>query len=392
MSKTKELTDKYVMNTYSRLPLVIERGDGVYLYDEDGKKYLDFTAGIAVNSLGYGNKKFIEALTKQSELFNHCSNLYYSKPQAEVAEILVKNSCFDRVFFCNSGAEAVESALKLSKKYGKEKRTKIISMKNSFHGRTCGSLSLTGQTKYQKGFAPLVPDIVFAEYNNIESVKAEIDENVCAIIVEPIQGEGGLTPAKKDFLAGLREICDKNDILLIFDEVQCGMGRTGKLFAYQHFGVEPDVACLAKGLGNGFPIGAMLAKEKAASAFEPGNHASTFGGNPLATVCAKVVLSELTEGNILKNVVEVGDYLKQKLNELKAEFPVIKEVRGYGLMQGIELDKPVKEIIAECQQNGLLLIGAGENVLRFIPPLIVTKEHVDEAIAVLRNVNNKNTM
>ncbi len=389
MSKIKELTDQYIMNTYNRKPIVIEKGEGCYLYDENGKKYLDFTAGIAVNSLGYSNKKIINAIIQQSQILNHCSNIYYSKPQAKTAELLVKNSCFDKVFFCNSGAESIEAALKLVKKYGNnfdKPKTQILSMKNSFHGRTLGALSLTGQTKYQKGFEPIIPDINYCEFNNLNSVFSQINENVCAIIVEPIQGEGGLRPADKSFLKGLREICDENDIVLIFDEVQTGIGRTGKLFAYQNYDIEPDVICLAKALGNGIPIGAMMAKNKFATAFAPGNHASTFGGNPIATACANVVLEELLNGNILENVEISGNYLIKKLKELQQEFSFIKDIRGKGLMIGVECNIDIQTILKQCNENGLLIISAGRNVLRFVPPLIISKKEIDIAIAIMRKV------
>jgi acetylornithine/N-succinyldiaminopimelate aminotransferase len=384
----KELSDKYIMNTYKRLPIVIEKGEGVYLFDEEGKKYLDFVAGIAVNCLGYKNKKFINALTSQAELFNHCSNLYYIRQQAELAQILVENTCFDKVFFCNSGAESVESALKLCRKFGNNKKegcNQIISMKNSFHGRTLGAVTATGQDKYHKGFQPLLSNILYAEYNNIDSVKELITENTCAILVEPIQGEGGVIPAKPEFLKELREICTQKNILLVFDEVQTGIGRSSKLFAYQYYGVEPDIICMAKGLANGIPIGAMMAKDFAASNFVPGDHASTFGGNPIATACAKVVLDEIIENNLLENVQKVGDYLKEQLIKLKEQNPLIKDVRGIGLMLGVEFSIPVADIISKCQQNGLLLIGAGPNVIRFVPPLIVSKENIDEAIEKMQN-------
>lgn len=386
---TKELSDKYVMNTYNRLPIAVEKGDGVYLYDEEGNKYLDFVAGIAVNCLGYKNQKFIDALNNQAALYNHCSNLYYIRQQAELAELLVENTCFDKVFFCNSGAESIEAALKLARKFGNSKKdgcNEIISMKNSFHGRTLGAVTATGQDKYHKGFQPLLSNISYAQYNDIESVENLITENTCAILVEPIQGEGGLLPAKIEFLQKLREICTQKNIILIFDEVQTGIGRTGKLFAYQHYGVEPDIICMAKGLANGLPIGAMMAKDFVASNFVPGDHASTFGGNPIVTACAKIVIEEIVENKLLDNVQETGAYLKGKLENLKNEFSFIKEVRGLGLMVGIELDISVAEIISGCQQESLLLIGAGSNVIRFLPPLIASKQNVDDAIAILTKV------
>lgn len=389
ITKTKELSDKYVMNTYNRLPIAIEKGEGVYLFDDEGNKYLDFVAGIAVNCLGYKNPKFINAVISQAELLNHCSNLYYIRQQAELAEILVKNTCFDKVFFCNSGAESIEAALKLCKKFGNNKKAgcnEIITMKNSFHGRTLGAVTATGQDKYHKGFQPLLPNISYAEFNNIGSIKNLINENTCAIVVEPIQGEGGVIPAKIEFLEELRQICTKKNIILIFDEVQTGVGRSGKLFAYQQYGVEPDILCTAKGLANGLPIGAMMAKSFVASTFCPGDHASTFGGNPMVTECSKVVLNEIINNKLLDNVQITGKYLKEKLIELKEQFPIIKDVRGVGLMIGVEFKMPVSAIIANCQKEGLLLISAGTEVVRFIPPLIISKENVDDAINILKKV------
>ncbi len=390
LSSTKELSDKYIMNTYKRLPLVIEKGEGVYLFDENGNKFLDFVAGIAVNCLGYGNKKFIDAVSSQLELFNHCSNIYYNKPQTAVAEMLVENSCFDKVFFCNSGAESIEAALKLCRKFGNSKKegcNEIITMKNSFHGRTLGAITATGQEKYQKGLTPLLPNIFYGEYNNLESIKELINENTCAILMEVIQGEGGVIPADKEFLEQIRTLCNEHDILLVFDEVQTGIGRTGKLFAYENYNVEPDIICLAKGLASGIPIGAMMAKEKAAKHFAPGDHASTFGGNPIAMSGAKVVLDEIINQKLLQNVRQVGDYLKAELKVLKMKYPdIILDVRGLGLMLGVECNAPTSEIISECQKNGLLLIGAGHNVIRFVPPLVISKADVDEAVSVFEKV------
>lgn len=389
MENTKKLSDEYIMHTYNRFDTEIVSGEGVYLFNEKGKKYLDFTAGIAVNSLGYGDKECINAITEQISRFNHCSNLYYSRPQAEVAEILVKNSCFEKVFFCNSGAEATETMLKIARKFGKTKGencTKIITMKNSFHGRTTGAITATGQTKYQKSFTPLLPDIFYAEFNNLESIKELVDENTCAIIVEPMQGEGGMKPATAEFLQGLRKLCDEKNILLGFDEVQCGIGRTGELFAYQTYGVEPDMAGMAKGLANGLPIGACAAKGRAATILEAGDHASTFGGNPVSCASAKVVLTKLTKENLLDNVKETGTYLKAELQKLAEKYSFIKEVRGLGLMLGMELTIPAREIMNKCMENGLLVIGAGTNIIRFVPPLIITKKNVDEAVSILDKV------
>jgi len=385
---TKTLSNEYIMNTYSRFDTEIVKGDGVYVYDENNKKYLDFTAGIAVNSLGYQDKDCIKGVIEQLNKFNHCSNLYYSRPQAEVAEILVKNSCFEKVFFCNSGAEANETMIKIARKFGKTKNencSKIITMKNSFHGRTTGAITATGQIKYQKSFTPLLPDIVYAEFNNLESVEKLIDENTCAIIVEPVQGEGGLYPAKNEFLKGLRNLCDKNNILLGFDEVQCGVGRLGALFAYQIYEVEPDMVAMAKGLANGLPIGACAAKGVAANTFAPGDHASTFGGNPVSCASAKVVLQKLLSCGILQNVKETGEYLKDELLKLKKKYPVINDVRGIGLMLGVELNIPAKEVMTKAMEGGLLVIGAGEKVIRFVPPLIINKANVDEAISILES-------
>lgn len=386
MIDTKTLSDKYIMNTYSRFDIEITRGKGVYVFDENNKKYLDFTAGIAVNSLGYCDKDCIKAAFEQLNKFNHCSNLYYSRPQAEVAKILVDNSCFEKVFFCNSGAEANETMIKISKKFGKTKNencSKIITMKNSFHGRTTGALTATGQLKYQKHFTPLLPYFSYAEFNNLESVKELIDENTCAVIVEPVQGEGGLYPADKEFLSGLRKLCDENNILLGFDEVQAGIGRCGELFACQAYGVEPDMVAMAKGLAGGLPIGACAAKGVAANILSPGDHASTFGGNPVSCSVSKVVLEKITKDGFLQKVKENGDYLKKKLLELKDKYSFIKDARGLGLMAGLELTIPSKPVMAKAMELGLLIIGAGENVIRFVPPLTVTKENIDEMIKIL---------
>lgn len=380
----------YIMNTYKYTPIVIDKGEGCYLYDTDSNKYLDFVSGIAVNSLGYNNNEFIDSLYKQLKKFNHCSNLYWNQPQIELAKTLIENSDFDKVFFCNSGAESIEAALKLSRKYGKKFHNKdcyeIITMKDSFHGRTFGAITATGQQKYQKDIDPLLPGIVYAEFNNIESLRQLISEKTCAVLIEPIQGEGGIKPANKEFLDAVRKLCTEKDIILIFDEVQCGIGRTGKLFAYQNYGIAPDIICLAKGLGNGFPIGAMMAVQKVADAFQPGDHASTFGGNPLATTSAKTVLDQLLNKNILNNAQIQGDYLKKQLLKIKEKFPCIVEVRGMGLMQGIEFNIPVNKIINECRDRKLLLVGAGDRVIRLVPPLIIKKEEVDEAISIITSV------
>ncbi len=398
MSDWIERGTKVIMNTYKQFPIVLEKGNGVYLWDSEGKKYLDFVAGIAVNALGYNDSDYIQEITTQLKKMQHCSNLYWMIPSIELGEILIQNSCFDKIFYCNSGAEAVEAAIKLSKKYGKKVHgnncSKIITMKRSFHGRTMATITATGQTKYQKGFDPLMPGFSYVEFNNYNELKEAVNEDTCAIIIEPIQGEGGIHPAEKSFLKEVRALCDEKDIVLVFDEVQCGIGRTGELFAYQLFDVKPDVVSLAKGLAGGIPIGAMLAVQSKADAFQPGDHASTFGGNHLACTAGKVVLNKLLNGGILENVRKQGKYLKEKLINLKEKYAMIKEVRGYGLMLGLELNIPVKDIIEICMEQGLLILGAGENVIRFVPPLIINKNEIDEGVTILDGVlqqfkNNK---
>ncbi len=379
---TFECGQKYVMNTYNRFPISLEKGEGMYVYDENGKKYLDFVGGIAVNSLGHGHKKLTKAIAEQASKMIHCSNLYWTKPQVTLAKKLVEAGCFDRAFFCNSGAEAIEGALKLSRKYGsKTGRSEIITMLHSFHGRTFGAVTATGQSHYQEGLGELLPNIKYAEYNNIQSLKAVISDKTCAVVLEPVQGEGGIIPAEKQYLEDVRKICSQNDILLVFDEVQCGVGRLGTFFAYEYFGVEPDVLCMAKGIAGGIPCGVLMAKQKAADSFKPGDHASTFGGNPLAMAAGNVVFDELNSG-IIDNVKIQGEYLKDKLNKLKSEFNIIKDVRGIGLMQGVELDIEASVIISDCIENGLLLINAGKNVVRFVPSLIVSKEDIDKAVEI----------
>lgn len=381
---------EYVMNTYGRFPYAFEKGDGVYLYDKEGKKYLDFVAGIAVNSLGYQNERLIAALEEQMHKVMHTSNLYWIENQVLLAKKLVEKSCFDQVFFCNSGAEAIESALKLSRKYGsmegKGDRHEIIAMENSFHGRTYGAITATGQFKYQKGLGDLLPGIRHAAYNDFHSVLEAVTDKTVAILLEPVQGEGGLIPADPEFMRSIRALCDEKDILMIVDEVQTGMGRTGKLFAYQHYGVEPDMMALAKGLGGGMPIGALLAKKKAADAFHPGDHASTFGGNPMSAAAGLAVLKEFEDQRIVENAAEVGAYLQERTAGLAAKYPeMIEGVRGLGLMQGIIVKDPanILRVREAAGEHGLLIISAGSNVLRMVPPLIITKEHVDEAIAIL---------
>ncbi len=379
---------KVIMNTYNRFPLVLVKGEGSYVYDDSGKKYLDFVAGIAVNTLGHGNSKLASAIAEQAKTLIHVSNLYWTQPQVELAEKLVANSSFDKVFYCNSGAEAVEGALKLSRKYADkyhQGRFEIITMKNSFHGRTFGAVTATGQTKYQKGLAPLLPGIKHSELNNFPELLENINDNTCAILIEPLQGEGGIKSATKEYLEKVRKLCDEKDILLVFDEVQCGMGRTGRLFAHQHYGVCPDVIALAKGAAGGVPIGILMATDKAATGFEPGDHASTFGGNPLATAAANVVFDELMNG-LLDNVVQQGKLLAQKLNQLKESLSMIVDVRGVGLIQGIELDQPVGPYVTKAMEKGLLLVNAGVNVIRFVPPLNVSEAEVNQCVEILAEV------
>ena len=389
MSRMEELAargEKVVMNTYSRFPIAFDHGKGMYVWDADGKKYLDFVAGIAVNSLGYGHERLGEKIAEQAMKLIHVSNLYYTEPQIELAEMICEHSGFDKVFFCNSGAESIEAALKICRKYASMKSKPgrdIITMEHSFHGRTYGAVTATGQEKYQKGLAPLMPGIKHVPFNDIEALKAAVDKNTCGILLEPVQGEGGIHPADKEYLRAVRKICDENDIVLVFDEIQCGVGRCGELFAYQALGVTPDAATFAKGLAGGVPIGALMATNKLAEAFKPGDHASTFGGNPLATSAGTVVLDELFNNGLLENVKKQGEYLKNKLLELKGKYPIIKDVRGIGLMQGIELGIPVAPVIAECINNGLLLVGAGTNVIRFVPALIVKSGDIDEAMRIL---------
>lgn len=389
MGSIIEKGNECIMHTYGRFPIVLDHGEDTYLYDVQGKKYLDMYAGIAVNAFGYSYAPLITALKQQVEKMLHVSNYYYTQNLIDASALLIEHSIFSKVFFCNSGAEANEAALKLAKKYGKmkdENKTGIIAMHHSFHGRTHGALAVTGQEKYQKSFMPLIPNVSYATYNDLESVKALINPNTCAVILEVIQGEGGIIPGTPEFLQGVEALCKKHDALLIVDEVQTGIGRTGSLFAFEQVGIKPDIVTMAKGLGGGVPIGAMACNEKA-DVFVPGDHASTFGGNPLATAGAKVVLSELTTTSILKEVQEIGQYLTEQLLLLKEMFPkLIVDVRGRGLMQGMELTISVLEVEKRCIEEGMLIVAAGDKILRFVPPLIIKKQQVDEAITILKNV------
>ncbi len=380
------MAESSLLHTYNRYQIVLERGEGVYLYDTDGKKYLDFAAGIAVFALGYGNPYFDEAVKAQAGKLVHTSNLFYNEPAAKAAGRLTKLAGMDRIFFTNSGTEAIEGAIKLARKYAynKDQRTdhEIIAMKHSFHGRSMGALSVTGNDKYQEPFRPLIGGVKFAEYNNLDSVKELISDRTCAIILEALQGEGGIYPAEKKFLEGLRALCDEHDILLICDEIQCGMGRTGSMYCYQQYGITPDVMTTAKALGNGFPVGAFMCKEFCA-ALVPGDHGSTYGGNPLVCAAANAVLDQFEEMNLTEHVNEVGAYLYDRLEMLTEKKESIKAHRGMGLMQGIELTVPVGDVIKKAQEKGVLLISASGNVIRFVPPLVIEKSHVDDMITVL---------
>lgn len=386
--------EKVLLHTYNRYPVVFDHGDGVYLYDEEGKKYLDFVAGISVFALGYNNKEYNDALKNQIDKIIHTSNYYYNVPAIEAAKKLVKASEMEKVFFTNSGAEAIEGALKAARKYAfnKDGRTdhEIIAMEHSFHGRTMGALSVTGNPKYREAFEPGIGNIKFAKMNDLDSVLSLINEKTCAIIFETVQGEGGIYPATKEFMEGIKKVCEEKDILLILDEVQCGMGRTGYMFAWQKYGIKPDIMTVAKALGCGVPIGAFLLNEKVSkNSLVAGDHGTTYGGNPLACAAANKVLEIFAQSNIIKNVNVVGDYLYEKLEGLKEKSDKIIAHRGLGLIQGLEFSVPVAPIINEALKKGLVLINAGTNILRFVPPLIVSKENVDEMIAILEDCIDK---
>lgn len=379
-----ELDSRYVMRTYARLPVVFVRGEGCFLYDADGKEYLDLVAGIAVNGLGHCPPKVVEAIREQAAVLMHTSNLYYTVLQPKLAKLLVEISGMSRAFFCNSGAEANEAAIKLARKAakssGNESKFEIVTAEGSFHGRTLGAITATAQPKYQKPFEPLVPGFKRVPYNDADALRAAVGENTCAVIIEPVQGESGVHPAKPEFLTAARELCDRFGATLIFDEVQTGLGRTGRMFGYQHFGVVPDVMTLAKTLGGGFPIGCCLARDKWADVFEPGDHAATFGGNPLACAAAIAAVTEIKEGGWVENADRVGAYFRHRL----ATLPAIKEVRGLGLMIAVEFEEPkAKSVAAKALQAGLIVNPIGESILRFVPPLIITQDLVDRAMSIL---------
>ena len=378
-----EKSEEAILHTYNRYQVVFDHGEGVHLYDVDGKEYLDFAAGIAVQSLGYHNREYTQALKDQIDKLTHISNLYYTVPMMEAAQKVVKASGLSRVFFTNSGAEAIEGALKAAKKYAYERDGKadheIIAMEHSFHGRTMGALSVTGNEKYQAPFRPLIPGVRFAVYNDLESVKAQITEKTCAIILETVQGEGGIRPATEDFLKGVKALCREHDLLLILDEIQCGMGRTGWMFAWQEYGVEPDIMTCAKAIGCGVPVGAFVLGERAAKgSLKSGDHGTTYGGNPFACAAVSKVFDLYEKEHILENVRTVGAYLTERLDALVEKYDFLKERRGKGMIQGLEVTgRSAGEIAARALSNGLVVITAGGNVLRFVPPLVITKEDVD---------------
>ena len=383
-----EEAEKVLLHTYNRYQLVLDKGEGVYLYDIEGKKYLDFCAGIAVFALGYGNQEYNNALKGQIDKVIHTSNYYYNVPTIEAAKKLTKAAGMDRVFFTNSGTEAVEGAIKAARKYAYLKDGKrdheIIALEHSFHGRTMGALAVTGNPKYREAFEPLIGNVRFAKMNDWESVISQVNEKTCAILLETVQGEGGIHPSREEFLKKIRELCDERDILLILDEIQCGMGRCGTMFAWQKYGIRPDIMTTAKALGCGIPVGAFLMTEKIANAsLVPGDHGTTYGGNPLAGAAINKVLDLFEANNIIENVNSVGNYLKEQLELLAEKYEVILERRGEGLMQGLEFACPVGPYIKRAMEHGLILINAGEKIIRFIPPLIIEKKHVDEMICIL---------
>jgi acetylornithine aminotransferase/acetylornithine/N-succinyldiaminopimelate aminotransferase len=392
LNAVMELDKKYYMNTFgSRTPVCFQYGRGINLWDGEGRKYYDFLAGIAVSALGHSHPALVNAIKEQAEKFIHCSSLYYIESQAKLAELLVKNSCADRVFFANSGAEANEGAIKLAKIYfykkGMPQKYEILTLKKSFHGRTLTTVAATGQEKYQKPYAPLVPGFKHVALNNLEELKSAVTESTCAIMLEPIQGESGVNPADIEFMKGIRKLCDDKGILLIFDEIQTGLGRTGKLFGYEQYGVEPDIFTLAKALGGGVPIGAVCAKEFAAKAFEPGDHGSTFGGNALACAAGVAVLNTIVNEGLADNSEKMGRYFMEQLKKLSEKYSIISEVRGMGLMVGIQLsaDKAV-EIKNKCFDKGYLVGNVGNSILRVLPPLIITKQDIDGMIVVLDEI------
>ncbi len=390
MKQYIEEAEQALLHTYNRYQVVLDKGDGVYLYDIEGKRYLDFCAGIAVFALGYNNQKYNDALKAQIDKIIHTSNYYYNVPAIEAARKMKKVSGMDRVFFTNSGAEAVEGAIKAARKYAylKDGSTdhEIIAMEHSFHGRTMGALSVTGNPKYREAFEPMIRNIRFAKMNDFESVLSNVTDKTCAILFETVQGEGGIFPAEEGFLKQVKALCEKKDILLILDEIQCGMGRTGHMYAWQKYGVKPDIMTTAKALGCGVPVGAFLMTEKVgANSLTSGDHGTTYGGNPLAAAAINIVLDLFEENHIIDNVKETGSYLEETLDGLVSEYEFIDTRRGLGLMQGLVFNRPVGDIITRALEKGLILINAGTNIIRFVPPLIITKENIDDMIVILKS-------
>ena len=381
---------KYILQTYGRPDFVLERGNGVYLFDLEGNRYLDFVSGLAVNALGYGDYDVLKAIEQQSAQLMHVSNLYHTVPSTRLARTLVESSFADRVFFCNSGTESWEAALKFCRKWGHTSggRYKLVAFHNSFHGRTLGSLSTTGQPRYQEGFGPLLPGVGFADFNDLSSVEALVDDETCAVLVEPIQGEGGVHVATEAFLQGLRELCDDRGLLLVFDEIQVGMGRTGSLWAYQQYGVEPDVMTLAKALGGGLPIGATLMTQRVADALQAGDHAATFGANPVVANVALAVLDKITADGFLEGVARNGQRLRKGLEKLQQRWPErISELRGRGLLQGaVVTDRPGADYLADFRERDILVAPCGPDMVRFLPPLIVDEDRIDEVIDVFDEI------
>lgn len=390
MNQYIEETNKGLVHTYNRFPVVLEKGEGVYLYDTAGKKYLDFAAGIAVCGLGYGNEELNQALKEQIDCLTHTSNLYYNTTCGKAATALLRIAEMDRVFFTNSGTEAIEGALKSARKYAWKKGTgryEFIAMEHSFHGRSIGAVSVTGNEAYRTPFEPMLPGVRFAKFNDLDSVKEQITDKTCAIILEPLQGEGGINQASKEFMEGIRSLCDQEGILMICDEIQCGMGRTGSMFAWQSYGTKPDIMAMAKAIGSGLPVGAFaMTKEVAEYSLEPGDHGSTYGGNPLACAAVAKTVEIFEREDILAHVQETGAYLEERLTALAAESDEILEQRGTGLIRGIKVKKPAGEIIQRALDKGLLIISARDNVIRLVPPLIIRKEQIDEMIEKLKAV------
>ena len=386
-------SEKNLLHIYNRFPVVLDHGEGVYLYDTDGKQYLDFAAGIAVTGLGYHNEEFNEAIKGQVDRLIHTSNLYYNINCGEAAQALAKASGMDKIFFTNSGTEANEGAIKAARRYAYTKgsgRFEIISMENSFHGRSIGAVSVTGHDSYREPFEPLLPGVRFAQFNDLESVKAQVNDKTCVIMLEPLQGEGGINVAKPEFMEGIRSICDENDILMICDEVQCGMGRTGSMFAWQEYGVQPDILTMAKAIGNGIPVGAFALTDRVAGySLKPGDHGSTYGGNPLACMAVKTVLDIFEKEKIVEHVNQIAPYLTKCLEELAQKLDCVTEHRGKGLIQGLVVTRPFAEVNKNAIEEGLLIISAEGNVIRLVPPLIIEKSHVDEMIEKLERALTK---